>query len=85
IIQLDEAFVDFWSDSLLDPISADWPTFIICKFKSSLVPELTFGVTEEGQKQKTIQWLVLEQVYTIRALPVPPIPVETVRPRPSSP
>ena len=85
IIQLDEAFVDFWSDSLLDPISADWPTFIVCKFKSSLVPELTFGVAHEGQKYKTIQWLVLEQVYTIRAPPVVSIPVETVRPRSSSP
>lgn len=85
IVQLDEAFIDFWADSLLDPISADWPKFILCKFKSSLVPELTFGVAEEGQKQKTIQWLVLEQVYTIRKPPVPSIPVDTVRQRPSSP
>ena len=83
IIQLDEAFVDFWSDSLLDPISSGWPTFIICKFKSSLVPELTFGVAQEAQKQKTIQWLLLEQVYTIRTQPVAPILV--VRPRPTSP
>jgi hypothetical protein len=79
IIKLDETFIDFWSDSLLDPISNDWPTFIICKFKSSIVPELTFGVAEE----KTIQWLVLEQVYTIRTTPVSSIPVP--RPRPSSP
>ena len=42
--QPDDAFIDFWSDSLLDPISADWPTLIICKFKSPLVPELTFDV-----------------------------------------
>ena len=82
IIQLDEAFIDFWSDSLLDPISADWPTFIICKFKSSLVPELTFEVAQEAQKQKTIQWLLLEQVYTIRSPPVAPI---VVRARPRSP
>ena len=76
IIQLDDAFINFWSDSMLDPISANWPTFVICKFKSSLVPELTFG-------EKTIQWLLLEQVYTIRTPPVAPIVV--VRPRPSSP
>ena len=76
IIQLDDAFINFWSDSMLDPISANWPTFVICKFKSSLVPELTFG-------EKTIQWLLLEQVYTIRTPPVAPILV--VRPRPSSP
>ena len=83
IIQLDEAFIDFWSDSLLDPISGDWPTFIICKFKSSLVPELTFSVAQGAQKQKTIQWLLLEQVYTIRTPPIAPIVV--LRPKPSSP
>ena len=83
IIQLDEAFIDFWSDSLLDPISATWPTFIICKFKPSLVPELTFGVAQEAQKQKTIQWLLLEQVYTIRTPDSAPVVV--VRPRPTSP
>ena len=44
VFQLDDAFIDFWSDSLLDPISVDWPTLTICKFKSSLVPELTFDV-----------------------------------------
>ena len=87
VIQLDEAFIDFWTDSLLDPISADWPAFIICKFKSSLVPGLTIGVAEEGQKQKTIQWLILEHVYTIRTPPIPSVPsmAETVRPRSTSP
>ena len=84
IIQLDEAFIDFWSDSLLDTINANWPMFIICKFKPSLVPEFTIGVAKEGRKQKTIQWLVLEQVYTIRAPPVAAIPFETVKPRPLS-
>ncbi|KAF8153759.1 hypothetical protein B0H34DRAFT_816919, partial [Crassisporium funariophilum] len=83
IIQLDEAFIDFWSDSLLDPITSNWPTFIICKFKSSLVPELTFGTAVEGQKQKTLQWLVLEQVYTVKAL-AQPVPVEATA-RPASP
>ena len=39
VIQLDDAFIGLWSDSLLDPISVDWPTLIICKFKSSLVAE----------------------------------------------
>ena len=83
IVKLDEAFIDFWSDSLLDPISADWPTFIVCKFKPSLVHEPTFGGNEETQKQNTTQWLVLEQVYTNRAPPVASIPV--LRPRPSPP
>lgn len=36
IIQFDEAFIDFWSGSLFDPITSKRPTFIICKFKSTL-------------------------------------------------
>ncbi|KAJ3516879.1 hypothetical protein NLJ89_g858 [Agrocybe chaxingu] len=76
VVQLDEAFIDFWSDALLDPISADWPTFIVCKFKSTLVPELTYGPleVEAGQHRKTLKWLVLEQVYTLRPPPPPPPP-----------
>ncbi|KAF8963282.1 hypothetical protein BDZ97DRAFT_1732200, partial [Flammula alnicola] len=83
IIQFDEAFIDFWSDSLLDPITSTWPTFIICKFKSTLVPSLTYGPMEEGQKQKTLKWLVLEQAYTIRPPPPPPLaPVAIPAPAP---
>jgi hypothetical protein len=74
IIQFDEAFIDFWSDSLLDPITSKWPTFIICKFKSTLVPRLTYGKAEEGKPQKTLKWLILEQVYTVKPAP-PPAPV----------
>ncbi|KAF9556204.1 hypothetical protein CPC08DRAFT_104563 [Agrocybe pediades] len=71
IIQIDEAFIDFWSDSLLDPITLNWPTFIICKFKSTLVPQLVFGPVIQDQKQKTLKWLVLEQAFTVGA-PTPP-------------
>ena len=74
IIQFDEAFIDFWSDSLLDPITSKWPTFIICKFNSTLVPQLTYGKVEEGKPQKTLKWLILEQVYTVKRSP-PPAPV----------
>ncbi|KJA26534.1 hypothetical protein HYPSUDRAFT_84425 [Hypholoma sublateritium FD-334 SS-4] len=74
IIQFDEAFIDFWSDSLLDPITTSWPTFIICKFKSTLVPTLLYGPIVEGQAQKTLKWLVLEQAYTVRPPPPPPSP-----------
>ncbi|PPQ91621.1 hypothetical protein CVT25_012802 [Psilocybe cyanescens] len=81
VIALDEAFIDFWSDSLLDPITATWPTFIICKFKSTLVPQLRYGPIEEGQKQKTLKWLVLEQAFTVR--PAPP-PSPTLVPLPES-
>ena len=75
MIQLDEAFIDFWSDALLDPISSDWPTFIVCKFKSNLVPELTYG----PEQKKTLTWLVLEQVYSLRP-PAPSTPVENFQP-----
>ncbi|KAH9474225.1 hypothetical protein JR316_0007510 [Psilocybe cubensis] len=81
VIELDEAFIDFWSDSLLDPITATWPTFIICKFKSTVVPQLLYGPVQEGGKQKTLKWLVLEQAFTVR--PAPPPSLSAV-PRPES-
>ncbi|KAJ7462737.1 hypothetical protein B0H11DRAFT_93675 [Mycena galericulata] len=85
IIQLDEAFVDFWSDALLDPISADWPAFVICKIKSS-VPAVN------PAQGKRVGWLIIEQQFIT---PGPP-PVSVVgtpekeaasvpRPRPNSP
>jgi len=90
VIELDEAFVDFWSDALLDPIASDWPAFIVCKFKPTLVPGLTFGTGDETTK-KTLKWLVLEQVYSVKPRPIPtspltslPTPAETST-RPASP
>ncbi|KAF9484794.1 hypothetical protein BDN70DRAFT_824947 [Pholiota conissans] len=79
IVQFDEAFIDFWSDSLLDPLTSTWPTFIICKFKSTLVPTLLYGPVVEGESQKTLKWLILEQVYTVKAPPPPP-PAPVVTP-----
>lgn len=61
VIQLDEAFVDFWSDAALDPISSSWPTFVICKLNS--IPGVQVA---EG---KPIRWLVIEQTYS-----APPVP-----------
>ncbi|KAF5378535.1 hypothetical protein D9615_007190 [Tricholomella constricta] len=84
LTQLDEAFIDFWSDALLDPISSTWPAFIICKLKTTLA-----GVEIDG---KRLEWLVIEQTFK---RPAPPTPVspETAttssesarRARPSSP
>jgi hypothetical protein len=51
-IQLDEAFIDFWSDALLDPISADWPAFVICKLKPL------------ANEEKPVSWLVIERTYS---------------------
>jgi hypothetical protein len=51
-IQLDEAFVDFWSDAVLDPISASWPTFVVCK----LNPGVGVAVgAKEGQQTERDQ------------------------------
>ncbi|KAJ6604291.1 hypothetical protein DFH09DRAFT_1442563 [Mycena vulgaris] len=85
IVQLDEAFIDFWSDALLDPISADWPAFVVCKIKSS-VPAIN------AVDSKRVGWLIIEQRF------VPPRPppqavvatpekeaVPAARPRPNSP
>jgi hypothetical protein len=56
LIQLDEAFIDFWSDALLDPISSDWPAFIICKLKPCIL---------DGDAADTsLGWLVIEQMFS---------------------
>ncbi|KAG5642658.1 hypothetical protein DXG03_002370 [Asterophora parasitica] len=83
LTQLDEAFIDFWSDALLDPISSTWPAFIICKLKSTPIAEI-------GGKR--LEWLVIEQTYKRPAPPTPVTPETATttteshrRPRPSSP
>ncbi|KAH7882737.1 hypothetical protein F5I97DRAFT_1907989 [Phlebopus sp. FC_14] len=50
-VQIDEAFIDFWSDAIVDPISAGWPTFVIC------------GLKPIPGAEKPVQWLVIEQSY----------------------
>ncbi|KZT65115.1 hypothetical protein DAEQUDRAFT_769156 [Daedalea quercina L-15889] len=77
IVQVDEAFIDFWSDALLDPIASDWPSFIVCQLRP--VP----GFETNG---KLIDWLVIEQVFT--RPPPPPEPESptlhrTISPKPS--
>ncbi|KAG6879579.1 hypothetical protein C0992_001193 [Termitomyces sp. T32_za158] len=61
LVQLDEAFVDFWSDALLDPISSSWPAFIICKLRNVAI----------GVDGKRIEWLVLEQTFKRPPAPTP--------------
>lgn len=62
-IQLDEAFIDFWSDALLDPVSFSWPKFVICQLRRPL---------EVAGGEKTVSWIVIEQVFT-RPSPVPDV------------
>jgi len=81
-VKLDEAFIDFWADSLLDPISKRWPRFVLCQLKS-------FSPAD-ASASPTPAWLVIEQRF-VRAPPVSPVKEEAevtvppARPRPSSP
>ncbi|EIM84318.1 uncharacterized protein STEHIDRAFT_32774, partial [Stereum hirsutum FP-91666 SS1] len=63
-IKLDEAFVDFWSDALLDPIASDWPKFVLCQLKP--IPAL--------QEPKPVTWLVIEQAFVRPPPPRSPTP-----------
>ncbi|KAF8624303.1 hypothetical protein AX15_005934 [Amanita polypyramis BW_CC] len=62
-VQLDEAFVDFWSDALTDPISLNWPPFVLCKLKPDVA-----GTTKSGKK---VDWLVIERSCIKPAVPEP--------------
>ncbi|KAI0789269.1 hypothetical protein C8Q75DRAFT_733928 [Abortiporus biennis] len=78
VVELDEAFIDFWSDALLDPISSAWPSFVVCQLKPSA--SLT---TADG---KSLGWLVIEQTFTYPPPPPTPSVPEPQSPRrPSSP
>ena len=71
IIQIDEAFVDFWADALLDPISSSWPSFIVCQLKP--------GVWK-------VNLLVIEHSYSNPPPPPPPpIPASQNEKRAGSP
>ncbi|KAF8127696.1 hypothetical protein EV363DRAFT_1514236 [Boletus edulis] len=52
VVQVDEAFIDFWSDAIVDPISANWPTFVVC------------GLKQTPNVKQSIRWLVIEQAYS---------------------
>ncbi|TFY65312.1 hypothetical protein EVJ58_g2046 [Rhodofomes roseus] len=54
-VQIDEAFIDFWSDALFDPIASNWPSFVICQLRP------VAGLEANG---KPLSWLVIEQVFT---------------------
>ncbi|KAF5380679.1 hypothetical protein D9757_007070 [Collybiopsis confluens] len=68
LIPVDEAFIDFWNDSLFDPITdaESWPKFVICRLKANVVPEV------EGTQGKKVDWMIIEQEY---AKPAPPTTV----------
>ena len=83
-VKLDEAFIDFWADSLLDPVSKRWPRFVLCQLKP--LPSAVASTTT------TLAWLVIEQRFVHIAPPPPPqeeaevtTPLPRPRPRASSP
>jgi len=81
-VKLDEAFIDFWADALLDPSSRRWPHFVLCQLKP-LSPTAASATS-------TPAWLVIEQRF-VRPAPVSPVKevveatVPPARPRASSP
>jgi hypothetical protein len=84
-VKLDEAFIDFWADSLLDPVLRHWPRFVLCQLKP--LPSVSTSASP------TPAWLVIEQ-RLVRVAPVAPpvmeeaevtIPPARPRPRTSSP
>ncbi|KAF8885654.1 hypothetical protein BD779DRAFT_1673610 [Infundibulicybe gibba] len=84
-IQLDEGFIDFWNDALSDPITSNWPAFVVCQLKNS-IPGLDAGMGR-------LEWLVIEQFFkrpnTSPTTPASQATVESTRrsrassPRPS--
>ena len=69
LVKLDEAFIDFWADSLLDSIARTWPTFVVCQLKCTP----TLRIAED---KKPLEWLVIERVATEPARP-PSLAVKT--------
>jgi hypothetical protein len=61
VVQLDEAFIDFWGDALLDPISSTWPNFVICNLKNS--------ISRAEIANELVEWLVIEPTAGLSRLP----------------
>ncbi|KAF8904333.1 hypothetical protein CPB85DRAFT_1255379 [Mucidula mucida] len=57
-IEVDEAFIDFWNDALVDPVAKGWPAFVVGKLKHSLEEE---SVLEGGKK---VEWVVIEETFS---------------------
>lgn len=68
-IQLDEAFIDFWADTLLDTaVTRSWPTFVVCQLKP------VTGLCWPGnESEKHVEWLVIERVVTKTPAPSSPL------------
>jgi len=73
IVQLDEAFIDFWRDAIVDPVSSDWPKFVVVELKHPLTPRSNPASSEEVSPGGPISWIIVEEKFR-RPTP-PPTPV----------
>ena len=74
IVQLDEAFIDFWRDAVADPISHDWPKFVVGELKHPLTPHPTSTSSEgEVSHASSISWIIIEE--KLRRPTPPPTPI----------
>lgn len=54
VVKLDEAFIDFWSDTLTDAgVTRAWPCFAVCQLRADAAPAF-------GSGDKKLGWIVVE-------------------------
>ena len=82
IVQVDEAFIDFWRDAVADPVSDDWPKFVVGELKHPLTPR-SFSTSSEAGEQVSpggpISWIIIEEKFRKPTPPpTPPISHEAL-------
>jgi len=79
IVQLDEAFVDFWRDAVVDPVSSDWPKFVVVELKHPLTPRSIPASSEEESPGSPVSWIIVEEKFRRPTPPpTPVVPPETL-------
>ena len=75
VVQLDEAFIEFWRDAIVDPVSSDWPHFVIGELRQPLTPRSPPTPAEDGEAPSgnLISWIIVEEKI-LRTTP-PPTPI----------
>ena len=73
IVQLDEAFIDFWRDAIVDPVSSDWPKFVVGELKHPITPHPTSTSSRGEVPPGPINWIIIEE--KIKRPTPPPTPV----------
>ena len=79
VVQLDEAFIDFWRDAVVDPISSDWPTFVVGELRHALTLS-TSTPPDDGEEEtpgSPINWIIIEEKFRrTTPSPTPAVPHE---------